>query len=174
MEWKCFKHMQMYCGYYIAGQFLSMTSSLFCFTVNLDLSISKSRPVNFTDVAGFLPVLIDFSRSSELPSFSPSFACRQPPNKFWYGSYVIWFLKRIFLTYRIIATSDNCTIIPQNIAELENIKLFITTSKPGNFFSCFSCNNLFKKHDLKMTKRANEHAVIQQQSYMEKTVVIKL
>ena len=86
-----------------------------------------SRPVNSTGAAERLRILIDFSNSPSLPSYSPDFTCSLTWNNLWLGNYFICFLKPVMINEIILR-------VRKNIVYPENIELKITVPNPGIAF----------------------------------------
>ena len=86
-----------------------------------------SRPVNSTGAAERLRILIDFSNSPSLPSYSPNFTCSLTWNNLWLGNYFICFLKPVMINEIILR-------VRKNIVYPENIELKITVPNPGIAF----------------------------------------
>lgn len=100
---------------------------------------SNLIPVNSTCAIGSIPVLIDFSRSPGLLSFSSGIFCCLSWNNIWFGRYFIHHTKRILLTYWVTRTIKSTW----KTRSLENIQLSITASYSGIHFVDISIYSIY-------------------------------
>lgn len=112
-----------------------MESSFRCSGLHLQQIIKDNFEMDWSN----LPVLIDFSRSPGLSSFSSGIFCCLSWNNIWFGRYFIHHTKRILLTYWVTRTIKSTW----KTRSLENIQLSITASYSGIHFVDISIYSIY-------------------------------